>query len=175
MGEGETPQFVARYASQVVTGTTFAEVGDTLAERGFDMARATATAQGVLLVPHTDRSRQAAHLYQELVPVEQAPKPVIPVQLDVATAMLAGAEVESGFRDGAALACRDCGAVHPEGVVCVIPIMYEMQCCTERTYPHHGPHEHRVNGRVTHRWVEELVITDLAFNGYQPIDEEEMG
>jgi hypothetical protein len=59
-------------------------------------------------------------------------------------------------------------------VVCLIPILYEMHCCTERTYAHVGPHEALgPDGIVTHRWVEELTVVDLPFNGYGEMDDEE--
>jgi hypothetical protein len=172
---GEQHSFIARYASKTLTHASFPDLGDELVARGFDMTRARANAHGVLLVPHRDRRRQAARVFKVLAPVEEAVKEdEPPMSLDVAAAMLAGAEFEAGMRPAPGLSCRVCGAVHPEGVVCFVPILYEVRCCVERTYPHEGPHE-AVDGEglVTHRWIEELVITDLPYNFYGPTDNDE--
>jgi hypothetical protein len=160
----------------MVSGPTFSHVGDQLAERGFDMTRASANQHGVLVVPHRDGRRQAARLFKVLEAVAEEPKAEdAPLSIEVANAMLAGESVAAGVHDGPPLQCRGCGHVHPEGAVCLIPILFEMRCCYERTYPHDGPHEATdPEGVVTHRWVEELVITDLAFNAYGGNDGYEM-
>jgi hypothetical protein len=183
MGE-EAHRYVARYASQYVTGQTFTEVGDVLHQRGFDMQRAEQTEHGVLLIPHKDGRRMAARLFQNLPTVEPEHKHngdavaeethVQPMQVDVAAATFAGAKVEAGIDDGVALKCRECGAVHPEGVVCMVPIFYETRCCLEQTYAHPGPHEASTEeGVITHRWIEERVITDVPFDAYHPLTDEE--
>jgi hypothetical protein len=141
MQEGEAHSFVARYASRTVTGMTFSEVGDALVARGFDMTSAIATAHGVLIVPHSDPTRNAAHVFKVVAPVEVVEKPM---QVDVASALLAGESVMAGLSNGPPIQCRTCGAVHPEGVVCVIPVFYEVlcdMCGSETSYNHDGPHE----------------------------------
>lgn len=209
-GMGEEARYVARYASVYVRGDSFREVGDELAERGFDMVRAAQTEQGVLVIPHKEENRQAAHLFAALdaVPCEhkedappamslgatlaerrkelddglrarrngkphsgtQVAKPASddqPMSVGVASAYLAGAEVEAGVREPIPLTCGECGAVHPEGVVCLIPIFFERRCCVVETYAHDGPHEAATeDGLITHRWIEELVVTDMPFNAY---------
>lgn len=173
----EEHPFIARYASVCVTGSSFAEVGDVLAARGFDMVRATQTARGVLVVPHKRPDRQAAHVYRQVPKVNgvEKPEPEIPMQVDVAAAMLKTAEIESGLREPIiGLQCRECGAVHPEGVVCLVPIFFEVEChhCgREECYTHPGPHEHADHeGVITHRWVTEMVIKDLPYDGYMRVD-----
>lgn len=189
----EEARFVARYASQYVTGDTFTEVGNVLAERGFDMTAARQTDHGVLIIPHRKPGRISAHLFRQLDPITEAekleecdcpPPPVEaepsppPMRVDLAAATLAGAEVEAGVRDGVGLKCRECGAVHPEGMVCMIPVMYEKRCCLEQTYAHDGPHEAGHHDPdtdtvvITHRWIEELVCTDLPFNAYGHYEDE---
>jgi hypothetical protein len=246
-GMGEEARFVARYASVYVRGNTFAEVGDVLAERGFDMVRATQTERGVLVIPHSQDNRQAAHLFAQLDPVEAAVKEDVepktngkvvngskvegcvcsefrtqyasgvwplpnwfckvhgqvdvsggtapptdpdaraewaiervkllreeagnpePMSVELASATLAGDKVLAGVDDTFPLTSCECGAVHPEGMVCLIPIFIEKKCCLVTTYGHNGPHEAAdAEGVITHRWIEELVITDLPFNAYGP-------
>lgn len=219
---GEEARYVARYASTYVRGETFSEVGNVLAERGFDMVRATQTERGVLVVPHTRPERQAAHLFVALDAVEEAEKPDVddmpsvlepgasrfpprdpeqraawaraqiadmasqsaiveglngngqPMNLDVASATLAGAEVESGAMEPVPLHCGECGAVHSEGVVCLIPVYRESsKCCAEHMtiYAHEQPHEAMdENGVITHRWVTKTIIEDLQFNAYGAYD-----
>lgn len=206
---GEEARFVARYASVYVRGESFQEVGDVLAERGFDMVRAAQTDRGVLVIPHKEENRQSAHLFAMLDSVEVAEKPDDcnhngaatlaqyrkelddglrarrnghtveqakpawstpddePMSVQVAAAHLAGAEVEAGAVEPIPLTCGECGAVHPEGVVCLVPIFYERRCCIVETYAHDGPHEAATDdGLITHRWIEELVVTDLPFDSY---------
>jgi len=219
---GEEARFVARYASVYVRGSSFQEVGDVLAERGFDMVRAAQTDHGVLVIPHREENRQSAHLFAMLDSVEVAEKvddcDHPPMSLDasaladvvcvcadfrkqhasgvwpsptwfcrthgqvdvsdmgqslqVARAALAGAKVEAGLVEPIPLTCGTCGSVHPEGVICLVPVFYERICTDPNcgamtTYGHDGPHEAVTDdGLITHRWVEELVVTDLPFNGY---------
>lgn len=99
-----------------------------------------------------------------------------PRSIEAAGADLAYAAVMAGVVEPIPLTCGTCGSVHPEGVVCVVPIMFKrIGCChTVTTYAHDGPHEARTDdGVVTHRWIEETVITDLPFNFYGAYSEEE--
>lgn len=172
----EEAQFIARYASVYVTGKSFAQVGDVLHQRGFNMLAARQTDHGVLVVPHRKKNRVAARVYRQLEPVEAEEKPPEPepMSLGAAEIEVVTAAVESGAVKPVGLTCRECGAVHPEGVVCVIPIMAHLRCCIQETYAHEGPHEAATpEGVVTHRWIEELVITDLPFNAYGLYEEEE--
>lgn len=205
---GEEARFVARYASVYVRGESFTEVGDVLHERGFDLARAAQTERGVLVIPHKEDNRQAAHLFAMLDPVEVAEKPgamsldappmaaipknpderaawaqarvtemqaaveAPPMTVEMASVELAGAKVAAGAVEPIPLTCGDCGSMHPEGVICLVPVFFERTCCTVNTYGHDGPHEAATaDGVITHRWIEELVITDLPFNAYGQYEE----
>jgi hypothetical protein len=200
---GEEAHFVARYASVVVTGGSFGEVGDVLHKRGFNMRAARQTDHGVLIIPHSKPGRAEAHLFRQLDAVEEeikavtvngngrmpvddmdalraeihqaSPKPMKPVQPDAAALAEAA---EAGTGDAVDLQCGTCGAVHPLGVVCMVPIFFEQKCCYPITYAHKGPHEAGVQDAdgvlvITHRWIEERVITDLPFNSYGPLDEDD--
>jgi len=174
---GEEARFIARYASVYVTGSSFAEVGDQLHARGFDMLAASQTAHGVLVVPHTKPDRQAARVFKEVPAAVEEPKVEVedkPMSTDLAAAVFAGAKVEAGIEEGIQLECHACGAVHPEGALCMIPIFSRQKCCLRDIYPHDGPHEAATQeGLITHRWIEEVVITDLPFNGYAPWSEDD--
>jgi len=198
---GEEARFVARYASVYVTGSSFGEVGDVLARRGFNMTAARQTDHGVLIIPHKKPNRAEAHLFRELDAVTEEPKAKSalngnapkngvavgpenrkPMQVDVAAATFAGAKVDAGIEEGIGLQCRGCGAVHPEGVVCLVPIFFEIGLCDcgtrhlllDKLYAHPGPHEAATEeGEITHRWMEELVVTDLPFDGYHPLTDDE--
>jgi hypothetical protein len=187
---GEEAQYIARYASVHITGESFTEVGDILAARGFDMTSATQTDQGVLVIPHRKRNRAEAHVFRQLPPVAPEFKPLDapplngnglngnghahePMSLGAAQVELVTAKVESGAVEPIGLQCGTCGAVHPEGVVCMIPVFYEKRCCLEHTFAHDGPHEAGTDdGQITHRWIEELVCTDLPFNAYGHYEDE---
>jgi hypothetical protein len=160
-------RFVARYATQTFTGSSFSEVGDKLAGRGFDMTRMCHIEDHTYRVPHRDPHRRPAYIVHTPAPPE--PPPVLPVPIDLQKAMLIAAALSNRTMEPIPLTCRECGAIHPEGAVCVLPIYYEVKCCHETIYAHKGPHE-AVNsgGIITHRWVEERVITDLPFNAYAP-------
>lgn len=74
---------------------------------------------------------------------------------------------------------KACGKVHPEGVPCCKPVMYETNCCFDKVYDHTGPHEHYDKpldrgGVVTHRWEEHLQIVDLPYDAYRPWSEEDV-
>jgi hypothetical protein len=160
-------EFVARYCNTTLKRGSFTEIGDALIDKGFNMSAAYAKDDGVLVVPHTRTPRVTATLFASLGHVEESVKEPIPTRLDLANATLAGAAVMDGFEDGAKVAARDCGAVHPDGMVCILPVFAERLCCSERVFPHDGPHQvHGDDGVITHRWVEELIIRDLPFNTY---------
>jgi hypothetical protein len=164
-------QFIARYCNSTLTGGSFTEVGDQLISKGFDMTLAYDKGDGVLCVPHVKSSNVTAKVFRK--PVHEEPAKPIPVQADLAKAIAAGAKVASG--DGIKhMRTRQCGAVHPEGVICVLMVFAERPCCVDVIYPHEGPHEVHRDGMVTHRWITEMVITDLPFNGYgEYVDEDE--
>lgn len=68
---------------------------------------------------------------------------------------------------------RPCGALHPEGVPCLILVFHEKGCCNDLVYPHDEPHEHaNKEGVVTHRWEEVTQIKDLPFDCYAPRNSE---
>jgi hypothetical protein len=70
---------------------------------------------------------------------------------------------------------RACGHMHPDGLPCLKPVLYEEGCCTEKTYDHDGPHEHvDKDGRITHRWEETLQVVDLPYDAYKPWTEEDI-
>jgi len=162
--------YVARYCNTTLTGHSFTEVGDQLVSKGFDMARAEQKPDGILIVPHAKSARVWAKVYSKVEPVTPT---VIEVQPEVAKAAAAGAKAAKQMA-AVGIYTRDCGAVHPEGVVCIIPVFAEKACCSEVIYPHDGPHQVVVEGQVTHRWIEEHVITDLPFNAYgEYVDTEE--
>lgn len=157
--------FIARYCNTELTGHSFTEIGDALTAKGFAMTRAHQKSDGILMVPHAKSERVWAKLFMRLPAVEEAVKEP-PMSTEVAAAALAGAEVLAGMAKGVGITSRDCGAVHPEGVVCTLPVYAERPCCVDVIYPHDGPHEVTVEGVITHRWISELVITDLPFNSY---------
>lgn len=162
----EGVRFVARYASQTVSGDTFVEVADLLTQRGFDIARAVSHSHGSLTVPHTDGRRRPANLFRTVRRV--VPKSDLPMQPEVLAAVMAGKRVAEGG-DGPGLKTRPCGSVHPDGAVCVVSVYAETRCCSERVYAHEGPHEARTpDGVVTNRWVETLEVEDLPFDAYAP-------
>ena len=163
--------FVARNCNTTLTGHSFTEIGDQLIVKGFDMARAEQKPDGILVVPHAKSARVWAKVYSKVAPVDPV---VIDVQPEVAKAVEAGERVAKQM-SAVGIYTRDCGAVHPEGVVCIIPVFAERACCSEVIYPHDGPHEvTNEHGVVTHRWIEERVVTDLPFNGYgEYVDNEE--
>lgn len=69
------------------------------------------------------------------------------------------------------LQIRECGAVHPDGVVCSLPVYYEKGCCYDKVVPHEEPHESTSkDGRVTHRWEEVSKVMDLPFDAYSSRD-----
>lgn len=67
-----------------------------------------------------------------------------------------------------AMQTRGCGAVHPDGVVCVKTVYFEHGCCADTIYGHDDPHEHiDQDGVITHKWEETLVVKDLPYDGYR--------
>lgn len=70
---------------------------------------------------------------------------------------------------------RACGKVHPQGMPCLKPVLYEDGCCADKVYDHDGPHEHTdEDGVITKRWEEQLQVVDLPYNAYGPwVDNEE--
>jgi hypothetical protein len=74
---------------------------------------------------------------------------------------------------------KACGKIHPDGVPCTKPVMYEQKCCHEQQYEHDGPHEHydrplEEGGVITHRWEEQLQIMDLPYDAYRPWTDEDI-
>lgn len=72
---------------------------------------------------------------------------------------------------------RACGAVHSDGVVCMLQVYAEPGCCSDKIYPHEGPHEcivrHGEKAVVTHRWVEITKLVELPFDAFSPSGSEE--
>jgi len=154
--------FRAVYGKTTIKGDDFQAVADALVERGFDMTRAEGMADGTLKVPHTQPRRQAARMmFDKHEPPPPAPDPLY--------SRLAAA-YETALVGGRApgLRTRNCGAVHSDGVVCLLPVLFEaLNCgCGDMVYPHEGPHESCDTEGVRYRWEEVLVIQDLPFDTY---------
>jgi hypothetical protein len=162
--------FVATYSSTKIKGHTFESVGDALVERGFVMAEAVQVAPMTLEVPHSNPRRAKARLVANL-PEPVRPEPIA-MQPDLERALAKAAE--SFMNDtGAGLNTRPCGAVHSDGVACLIPVLYEaLTCgCGDYVYDHDGPHESEDENGVKYRWTEVLLIQDAEFNAYGPMDD----
>lgn len=181
MQQDDNHAFVARFGNTVIRGASFEAVGDALVERGFKMVDAVRVGPGEIEIPHTKPSRQKARLKANLPePEPPAPPPVISEQarIDVAAAQLAGAAVMAGAAEPNDFGTRECGAVHSDGVICLIGIFVEKvadcECCGgEIVYHHEGPHEAADEDGVKYRWTVVSVIQDHEFNSYGPIQDED--
>lgn len=174
-------KYVAKYGNTVLKGNSFTDVCDVLQERGFIMEDAVVMShpsnggdRNIIKIPHSNPSRKPAkleYLNGHTVEIETTT-----VSVEIASAELTYTSVITGTTQPTGLATRECGAVHPEGVACFIPILYEpLSCsCGDRTYQHEGPHEAVTPEGVKFRWEEVLIIRDLPFNTYGPMSEEEM-
>lgn len=158
--------FKAVFGNTVIKGHTFVAVADALIERGFDMAQAARMECGGLSIPHSLPRRRAAKL--TFVKNEPEPTPVavedvrLNALLDAAYSAVYSGRVTPGIQT------RPCGAVHSDGVVCLIPVLFEaLHCgCGDMVYPHEQAHEAVDEEGVRYRWEEVLVIQDLPFDSY---------
>ncbi|MEI7780320.1 MAG: hypothetical protein WCJ18_00170 [Planctomycetota bacterium] len=155
--------FRAVFGNTTIKGQSFTGVGDALTERGFDMTKARATEDG-LSVPHTLPRRRPAKVWFERadVQVEAKPDPPEIERMYAAYRAVYSGEVVPGLQT------RPCGSLHSDGVVCLIPVMFEaLHCgCGDMTFPHDGPHESVDETGVRYRWEEILVIQDMEFDTY---------
>ena len=165
--------FKAVFGNTTIKGHTFTGVADALVERGFDVAKAVPDGEGVISIPHTQPRRRPARLWFEFE--VQPPQPPTEEQLEAAAqierAMAAGrAVLGGGMVPG--LQTRPCGAVHSDGVVCLIPVLYEpLHCgCGDMVYPHEQAHEATDTEGVRYRWEEVLMIQDLPYDTYGSIE-----
>jgi hypothetical protein len=170
--EYEEYAYRASFGNTTIKGQSFLAVGDALIERGFDMAAAHLDSGGKLTVPHTQPRRRPAKVWFEQSP---PPPPPPPSQEEVRLTKLlhdAYDAVYSG-RVVPGIQTRSCGAVHSDGVVCFIPVLFEsLHCgCGDMSFPHEEPHEAVDEDGVRYRWEEVLVIQDLPFDAYASRDE----
>ena len=164
--------FKAVYGNTTIKGHTFTGVADALVERGFDMAKAAAAGEGVLSIPHTLPRRRAARLWfeMEIAAPQQTVEPTaeqVEAARQVERALEAGrAVLGGGVVPG--IQTRPCGAVHSDGVACLIPVFYEpLHCgCGDMVYPHEQAHEACDPSGVRYRWEEVLMIQDLPYDSY---------
>lgn len=176
----EQQVFIARYSNTTIKGESFSAVGDVLQERGFLMARAAEVEPRVLAVPHRNPRRPAAKI---LVPkhngaqhngAEHNGAVKEPVSVEVAAAELTHTAITSGAQQPVGLQTRECGAVHSDGVVCFIAVLYEQLTCEcglplpddQYIYEHDGPHEAVDRDGVRYRWEQILIIKDLPYDAY---------
>jgi len=167
----ESYAFVATYSSVRIKGHTFTAVGDELMERGFDMARAVKIDAMTIEVPHTQPRRAKAKVVANL----PEPEPVreIAMQPEVAKSI----EAYRAIYDGEAvlgIQTRPCGSIHSDGVVCLIPVLFEeLKCgCGDFVFDHDGPHESVDDDGVKYRWTEVLLIQDAEFDTYGVRDDD---
>ena len=152
--------YVARFGRTVIRGDDFVGVCDALIEKGFEVHLAKEVKRGVLEIPHPTRkpaqlrSWHADHAAQEEEKAAQEEPKATLAELRA----IVGIQV------------RQCGSVHSEGVVCMVPVYFEAPpCgCADRVYAHTGYHEAVTEDGVTHRWTEVLEIVDADYNAYGP-------
>lgn len=156
----ESYAFRAVYGNTVIKGHDFQAVADALIERGFDMTDVTRLPDGSLSVAHTNPRRRAAKLSF------QAAEPPPPTELELR--MLAAHRAVFSGAVVPGIQTRPCGAMHSDGVFCLIPVLFEaLHCgCGDMVYPHEQPHEACDDNGVRYRWEEVLVIQDLPFDTY---------
>lgn len=159
----------AAYGNTTIKGDSFQAVGDALIERGFNMAAASLNDDGHLLIPHTQPRRRPARMWFE----QPAPPPPTPEQVRLEAILLAAHESVFSGRVVPGIQTRPCGAVHSDGVICLIPVLFEaLHCgCGDMVYPHEQPHEAVDEDGVRYRWEEVLMIQDLPFDTYRPASE----
>lgn len=163
----------AAFGNTTIKGESFLAVGDALIERGFNMAAATLSDDGHLVVPHTQPRRRPAKMWFEAPP---APPPPVksPEEIRLELLLQSAHEAVYSGRVVPGIQTRPCGAVHSDGVVCLIPVLFEaLHCgCGDMVYPHEQAHEALDDEGVRYRWEEVLMIQDLPFDSYRPADEE---
>lgn len=158
--EEVTVQYVASYGRSVLRGTSFATVCDRLVAEGYAVHRAKEVQRGVLEIPHNKATRNPAVLRSSIAdqpaePEEQIEPAWTPEPIPVPTVVV-GIQV------------RECGTVHPDGAVCIIPVFFETPACgcADKVYEHDGPHEAHDEYGVSHRWTEVLTVEDADFDCY---------
>lgn len=152
----------AAYGNTTIKGHDLEGVADALIERGFDMSKATPLDDGALSVPHTLPRRRPAKLWMELPEPEPVEPDEVTLRLHAAYTAVCSGTVKPGIQT------RPCGAVHSDGVVCLIPVLFEaLHCgCGDMVFPHEQPHEAVDETGVRYRWVEVLMIQDLEYDTY---------
>lgn len=167
MDEGEDYFYRAAFGNTTIKGQSFLAVGDALIERGFDMAAATMDASGNLSVPHTQPRRRAAKVWFEKPAPPPLPPPS-PEEQQLNNRLRKAYEDVYNGRVVPGIQTRPCGAVHSDGVVCIIPVLFEaLHCgCGDMVYPHEQAHEAVDDEGVRYRWEEVLMIQDLPFDAY---------
>ena len=159
--------FRAVYGNTTIKGQCFEAVGDALIERGFNMAAAQPNGDGSLMIPHTQPRRRSARLWIEQAdapeppPMSEEDKRLMKLLREAHEAVFSGRVVPG-------IQTRPCGAVHSDGVVCLIPVLFEaLHCgCGDMVYPHEQAHEAVDDQGVRYRWEEVLMIQDLPFDTY---------
>jgi hypothetical protein len=168
--ENEEYAYRAAYGNTTIKGQSFLAVGDALIERGFNMAAAAMDGRGNLLVPHTLPRRRPAKVWFEQPPAPEPPPPPPPSEEDLRLDQVIHDAYEAVYsgRVQPGIQTRSCGAVHSEGVVCFIPVLFEaLHCgCGDMSFPHEEAHEAVDEEGVRYRWEEVLMIQDLPFDAY---------
>jgi hypothetical protein len=163
--------FIAKAGKAAIKGDSFTAVGDELQRRGFDMSRAQQVGPNEIKIPHTDPRRAHARLEGHNGHDVETEVPSV----EIAGLELTAASVVSGTVEPVGLQTRQCGVVHPDGAPCMIPVLYEPRpCgCGDYVYEHDGPHEAVTVDGVKYRWDVVLLVQDLKWNAYGPMEEEE--
>lgn len=158
--------FRAVYGNTSIKGQCFEAVGDALIERGFNMAAATRNDDGSLTIPHTQPRRRSARMWLEKV--DETPPAPSPEDERLNELLRQAHDAVFSGRVVPGIQTRPCGAVHSEGVVCLIPVLFEaLHCgCGDMVYPHEQAHEAVDEGGVRYRWEEVLMIQDLPYDSY---------
>ena len=159
--------FKAVFGNTTIRGYAFVGVADALIERGFDITNAKQVGEA-LVVPHTLPRRRPAKIYRVNPQVPEPPVFSDEVEQQCKAAAEAYVAVYSG-QVVPGIQTRPCGAVHSDGVVCLIPVLFEsLHCgCGDMSFPHEQPHEAVDEEGVRYRWEEILVIQDLEYDSYR--------
>jgi hypothetical protein len=171
--ENEEYAYRASFGNTTIKGQSFLAVGDALIERGFDMTAAAMDGRGNLLVPHTQPRRRPARVwFEKAAPPPPPPRSAADERLD----QLLHDAYESVYsgRMVPGIQTRACGAVHSDGVVCFIPVLFEaLHCgCGDMAFAHEQPHEAIDEEGVRYRWEEVLMIQDLPYDSYASRNDE---
>ena len=176
MSDDKEHAYVAKYGNVTLKSHTFAAIGDLLLERGFIMEDAKPVKHNVVEIPHVKEGRKSArleycngHTVEDVKTVELIKSPEI-----ISSELVHQKVMADPLANG--IAIRDCGSVHTDGIICVIPTWYRSAQCTcgDTIYAHKGPHEGVTDDGIKYRWEEVLIIRDLPFNAYGPLSDEEL-